>query len=146
MKSLFNHDRAQLSHRLDGLTSDRKPQWGKMDCGQMLAHVSDAVRMALGELFIKPRRSPLRLAPFRHAIIYWLPFPKGAPTAPELIQRRAEDCRREIAELRELLERFATRAGAEQWSAHPLFGQLSERDWGVLSYKHIDHHLRQFGV
>lgn len=147
MKTLFNvDDRTNLMQRLDWLAPDSKPLWGRMDCGQMLAHLADGVRMSIGELETKPKGRLLSFAPLRHAIIYWFPFPKGAPTAPELISRRAENCADEAAELKQLVERFAARAGAESWPAHPAFGRLSERDWGVLVYKHIDHHLRQFGV
>ena len=147
MRTLFNsNDRANLYHRLDGLTAESNPQWGKMDCPQMLAHIADGIRMALGELPVKAKGGPLRFPPLRYAIIYWLPFPKGAPTAPELLARRAADCHRETAELKELMERCAACAGTAEWAEHPAFGQLSERDWGALMYKHIDHHLRQFGV
>src|SRR5262245_13940565 len=111
MRSLFNSDdRANLCHRLDGLTQNSKPQWGKMDCPQMLAHIADGIRMALGELPVQSKGGPLRFAPLRHAIIYWLPFPKGAPTAPELLERRVEDCSREIADLKDLIERCAASA------------------------------------
>ncbi len=147
MKSLFNNnDRSHLSERLDALTEESKPQWGKMSCEQMLAHVADGIRMALGELPVQSRSGPLRFRPLRHAIIYWLPFPKGAPTAPELLARSAEDCMCEVIDIKSLLERFAARDEIQEWPEHPAFGQISRRDWGVLIYKHIDHHLRQFGV
>jgi len=148
MKTLFNgDDRKDLERRLDRLVHSSSPRWGRMDCGQMLAHLTEAMRMGLGELPVRGRKGgPLRFPPLRHAIIYWLPFPKGAPTAPELIARRAGDCVLETAEIKTLMERFAARAGAAKWAEHPAFGPLSERDWGVLGYKHIDHHLRQFGA
>ena len=107
MKSVFHQaDRLALARRLDAITSASTPRWGRMDSRQMLAHLSDGVRMALGELAVQPRGGPLRFPPLRHAIIYWLPFPKGAPTAPELLARRAEDCDAERAALKHLLERL----------------------------------------
>jgi hypothetical protein len=51
-----------------------------------------------------------------------------------------------VIDIKSLLERFAARDEIQEWPAHPAFGQLSRKDWGVLVYKHIDHHLRQFGV
>ena len=147
MKSLFNYDdRSNLAERLDNLTEESKPQWGKMNCEQMLAHVADSIRMALGELPVQSKGGPLRFRPLRHAIIYWFPFPKGAPTAPELLERNAEDCTCEVMDIKSLLERFAARDEIQEWPEHPAFGQLSRKDWGVLGYKHIDHHLRQFGA
>ena len=86
MQSVFRQDdRLALAHRLDSLAATKAPLWGRMDCPQMLAHLSDGVRMAMGELDVAPRPGPLRFPPLRHAIIYWLPFPKGAPTVPELL-------------------------------------------------------------
>ena len=147
MKSLFHSaDRLRLKRRLDELKQDTKATWGRMDCQQMLAHLSDGIRMALGELPVRSRGGPLRFPPLRHAIIYWLPFPKGAPTAPELLARRAESCKLETAALKTLMERFAARTGTGPWPEHPAFGRLTEQDWGALVHKHIDHHLRQFGV
>jgi hypothetical protein len=126
MKSVFHQtDRLVLSHRLDAVTGASTPRWGRMDSRQMLTHLTDSVRMALGELAVKPRPGPLRLPPIRHAIIHWLPFPRSAPTAPELL---------------------AALEGAREWPEHPTFGRLRSRDWGVLTHRHVDHHLRQFGA
>ena len=102
MRTVFNlADRLELSRRLDALILEATPRWGRMDCPRMLAHLSDGVRMARGELSVSARGpGALRLRPVRHALIYWLPWPKGAPTAPELIARRAADCQEERAELK----------------------------------------------
>ena len=109
MRTVFNlADRLTLARRLDALALETAPRWGRMDCPQMLAHLTDGVRMALGELPVSGRGpGALRLRPVRHALIYWLPWPKGAPTAPELIARRATDCQEELADLKHLLERLA---------------------------------------
>jgi hypothetical protein len=148
MSTVFNlADRLNLSRRLDALDPAAAALWGRMDCPQMLAHLTDGVRMALGELPIATKGpKALRLAPIRHAVIYWLPFPKGAPTAPELLTRRATDCQAECAELKHLLERMAAMEGAREWPEHPAFGRLTSRDWGTLVHRHVDHHLRQFGA
>jgi hypothetical protein len=148
MKSVFNlDDRLALARRLDALAPSTAPLWGRMDCLQMLAHLSDGVRMAIGELDVTTKGpSALRIPPIRHAVIYWLPFPKSAPTAPELMARRATDCGTERAELKHLIERMGAMEGAREWPEHPAFGRLNSRDWGTLIHRHIDHHLRQFGA
>ena len=46
----------------------------------------------------------------------------------------------------ELVQRVGARKGATDWPEHPAFGVMSERDWGVLGFKHVDHHFKQFGV
>jgi hypothetical protein len=148
MSTVFNlDDRLTLARRIDALPIDASPRWGRMDCPQMLAHLSESVRMALGELVITTRGPrPLRLRPIAVAVIHWLPFPKSAPTAPELLTRRATDCRAECADLKHLLERLAAMEGARDWPEHPAFGRLNSRDWGTLVHRHVDHHLRQFGA
>jgi hypothetical protein len=147
MKSAWQKEaRQDLLTRLDQLTPDAKGRWGKMNCYQMLAHIADAVRMPLGELKTKPKKTPLRFAPVKKLIIYVLPFPKGAPTAPELIARTEGDWNKEAVAVKELLARFAELQNQETWPEHPAFGKLSKKDWGALVYKHIDHHFRQFGV
>ena len=148
MSTVFNlDDRLTLARRLDALSASATPLWGRMDCLQMLAHLSDGVRMSLGELLVTgkgPRA--LRVPPIRHAVIHWLPFPKSAPTAPELVSRRAVDHEAERADLKHLLERIGAMEGAREWPEHPAFGHLNSRDWGTLTHRHVDHHLRQFGA
>ena len=148
MRTVFNlDDRLTLAKRIDTLAANAPARWGRMDCPQMLAHLSESVLMALGELEILTKGPrALRLAPIRHAVIHWLPFPKGAPTAPELLTRRATNCQAEGADLKHLLERLAAMEGAREWPDHPAFGRMTSRDWGTLSYRHVDHHLRQFGA
>ncbi|MBX7222464.1 MAG: DUF1569 domain-containing protein [Blastocatellia bacterium] len=147
MPSLWNaSERAELLQRIDSLRAEGKPQWGTMSCKEMLAHLCDSMRMALGELQVKPKSGPMQMKAVRHAIIYWLPFPKGAPTAPELIKRKPQGWKQEADDLKDLIQRLADHANWTSWPPHPIFGDLSGQDWGVLSYKHIDHHLKQFGA
>jgi len=148
MASLWNNDaRAALQGRMRQLTPDAQPRWGKMNCPQMLAHLNDSVRMAIGDLPVRSVGGPLRYPPLRELLIYVLPMPKGVPTAPELIAR-VDRARwdEEAGAFPLLLERFAARGQEAVMPTHPAFGVLSRRAWGVLTHRHIDHHLRQFGV
>jgi hypothetical protein len=138
--------RAELLARAVRLPKDAAPRWGTMSAGDMLAHLSESLKMALGQLPVASRSKLLRFPPLRHAIIYWLPFPKGAPTAPELRARTTTDWDGEIATLGSLLATFASRTIDGPWVEHAAFGALTGEDWGVLIYRHMDHHLRQFGV
>ena len=134
-----------LAARLVGLDAGKQALWGQFNCQQMLAHVADGLRMSLGELKVQPKNTPLRYWPLKQLIIFWLPFPKGAPTAPELVARPAQSIDEERDSINQLMRGFRDRDGQAPWPAHPAFGQLDEVSWGVLMYKHIDHHLRQFG-
>jgi len=78
--------RQELLDRLERLTPETPARWGKMNAPQMLAHVADWMLMAKGELKAAPKKRPLRYPVIKQLAIYWLPFPKGVPTAPELIR------------------------------------------------------------
>ena len=147
MKTMFNaDDRASMLSRIDMVSSGARPRWGKMNAELMLAHLVESARMAIGEIAPKPKALPLRYFPLKQLIVYWLPFPKGAPTAPELLPKETGTADRSKSELARLLRLFAERANATEWPEHPAFGKMSRQAWGVLMYRHYDHHLRQFGV
>lgn len=138
--------RESLITRLEKLRPDSPAQWGKFNAPRMLAHVTDWMRMAAGELTTAPRGGFLRFGPVKRLAIYYLPFPKGVPTAPELLARAPEEWPAECGVLRTYLEQFETRHRAIGFPEHPAFGNLSAEAWGVLGYRHTDHHFRQFGV
>ena len=147
MKTIWNAaDRLQLHDRLTALRPDAIRRWGTMSTAQMTAHLSDSLRMVLGDLPCTPKKLPLRFPPLKQLIVYWLPWPEGAPTAPELISRAPASLPAEIAEVASLLERLARQPAGTAFPDHPAFGRLSRRAWGVLVYRHMDHHLTQFGV
>ena len=138
--------RAELCERIGRLTPEASRRWGSMSAPQMVAHLVDSLRMAFGELPVASKHLPLRYTPIKQLVIYWLPFPKGAPTAPELISRVPTDWRGDCASLLMLVDSFAARARSSRWPDHPAFGALTGNQWGVLIYRHMDHHLKQFGV
>ena len=139
--------RASIAARAQRVTADAKPGWGTMNASAMMAHINDSLRMALGDLPVKSKNLPLRYKPIRKLFIYYLPMPKGAPTAPELIARCAnavlED---EKCAFADLMARCAAVNPATSLGEHPAFGDLSYDEYGALIAKHTDHHLRQFGV
>jgi hypothetical protein len=147
MESLWKKSsREKLSTRLYRLTPDTPAQWGRMNASQMLAHLSDAMRMATGELKVTLRKTPFRHPVIKHLIIYGPPFPKGVPTSPELLERQMTDWNGEREELLRLIDEFAAQPETKMLPPHPAFGKMNRRLWGALTYKHIDHHFRQFGV
>lgn len=149
MKSAFDPSvRDELLARLDRLTPDARARWGSFTATRMLAHLNDALRLAVGELDVRVRRNILANPVGRWVAIYVIPWPKGARTARELLERGRGDVTfaTERAMLHDLMGKFAARRGALSWPPHPLFGAMRERDWGALTWRHTDHHLRQFGV
>ena len=144
---LDENDRAEICNRLRSLTVSSKRVWGSMDVVGMLQHLRLSARMALGELPVPSANKRIfQLFPLKHLILYVFPFPKGAPTATELKPVAAESFEEERAAVLELTERIAVWAPEGGAPAHPLFGPLTWKEWGVATYKHTDHHLKQFGV
>ena len=148
MRSILNEpDRAEISRRVRSLSSSSTRRWGSMDVVSMLQHLTLSARMTLGELTVpSSNKRAFQMFPLKHLIIHVLPFPKSAPTAPELKPGAAASFEDERAALLELLERIGTGPTDGSGPAHPLFGPMTWREWGVTTYKHADHHLRQFGV
>ena len=147
MKSLWNPQlREELVDRVARLTPDRRAKWGRMTCPQMVVHITDAFRMYCGEIEAGITRTPIQYFPLKHAFLYLLPMPKNAPTARELKSRVPGEWDAEMDLLRTALARFADQPTRTDWPLHRIFGRMSARAYGVLAYKHTDHHLRQFGV
>jgi hypothetical protein len=148
MGSILNDsDRTSLINRMSSLTASTPARWGKMNVVAMLRHLGLSARMATGDLAVASvNKRPFQIFPLKHLLLYVLPFPKGAPTATELYPGEAESFDEERALLLNLLEQIAAGPHDGPGPAHPLFGPLSRREWGVVTYKHVDHHLKQFGA
>jgi hypothetical protein len=144
---LNDADRAAIRQRIDTVTSTSVPRWGQMDAKVMLAHLKLSALMALGDLPVacKSKRA-FQVFPLKHLILHVAPFPKSAPTAPELLPTDAASIEAIRSELVSLMERIGSGPREGDGPVHPLFGRLSFREWGVATYKHADHHLRQFGA
>lgn len=150
MKSIFDSTACnEVISRINNLTSNSKAEWGKMNVSQMLAHLSQALRSASGELNLKRRISGKLFGTFvkNRILADDKPFGKGAPTDNSYKitdERNFED---EKANVISLLERFSKAGlGAVTKHPHPFFGDMTSAEWDTLVMKHLDHHLRQFGV
>lgn len=139
----------RLKVRLSRVQPDTSRRWGRMSAHQMICHLSDAFRFALGEREGTPVRFPLPPGVVRFvALRLPLPWPKGAPTMREMDQSLEgtppRDFLADREELAALMDRFAAATGG--WPPHPVMGKMSRQDWSRWGYLHADHHLRQFGA
>ena|ERR1700733_12129299 len=149
MKSLFDRSAVvEIKQRLSALHPGSERGWGKMDAAQALAHCSAAMEMALGDA-LPPRLLIGRIIGplFRSAYSSEKPMQPGSPTHPSLVVSNQRDFARERERLAGLVDRFSV-SGSEGCTTHPhpFFGKLTPAEWGTGMYKHLDHHLRQFGV
>jgi len=138
--------RYELLQRMERLSPEATPLWGRMNAPQMLAHLAKWMEMAEGRLETAEVKRPIRYPPLKQLVVYFLPWPKGVPTAPELKCRDLFDWDKEYAAVRQLIHSFEKRDPKAPWPVHPAFGKLTSRAWGVLGYRHTDHHFRQFGI
>jgi Protein of unknown function (DUF1569) len=147
MKTIWDVSaRDELRERIGRLSPTANRLWGKMSAPEMIAHLVESMRMANGEIAVPSKKLPLRFTPIKQFVIFVAPFPKGAPTAPQLIGRSAVDWPSECGTLCRGMDQFAERGRSAALPEHPAFGKLTARAWGRLIYRHMDHHLRQFGV
>lgn len=139
---------AAVLARIDALRADSPRQWGKMEIAQMLRHCQQPLRVALGELPLK--RSLIGVLFGRMAkrqLLADQPWKHGQPTAPEFVVRAPCDFATEKSALRALVERFGSGGpGVLTKLPHPFFGPMTADEWQTLQWKHLDHHLRQFGA
>ena len=149
MKNLFEPETAsEVIARIDKLQPTAVRHWGKMDAAQMMAHCSITLDIASGRLNL-PRLLLGRLvAPFFKSIYTdEKPFRKNGPTGKELVVADQRDFAREREQLKVKLLEFHKGGEARcTRHPHPFFGSLTPQAWSRGMYKHLDHHLRQFGV
>ena len=147
MKALWQNDaREEILGRIRSLPADRTPRWGRMNAPQMIAHVSDQLRMALGDVSARRGAGMTSVWPMNYLMIYVVPWPKGAKGPFEAFTTKPSAWDSDRESLVALIDRFCDKKQQVQWPEHPLFGKLSGKDWASLSYKHFCHHLRQFGA
>lgn len=136
---------SSLLNRLNGLRADSRGQWGKMSVDQMLRHVNEALESVLGRVQPVKVNTPLPKAVLRFMVLN-APWPKGAPTNPRFLATDTHDFNTELTRCRRLIAEVVARPIDQIGANHPVLGRLTGRAHSRLHAKHLDHHLRQFGV
>jgi Protein of unknown function (DUF1569) len=150
MKNLFEAAWVEeVKERMAQLRPDSERLWGTMNPAQALAHCSRGIELAVGDR-IPPR---LLLGRIIGRIVKPMalgndePMRRNSPTVKGLVVQDERDLVVERQRLREMIDRFVA-GGPGGCTKHPhsFFGRLTPEEWATLMYKHLDHHLRQFGV
>jgi len=150
MKNLFEATTAkEVKERIGRLGPNSQRLWGKMTAAQAMAHCAKTMEWAVGDSY-EPRMFIGRIVgPLIRSQVLRDENPKGrnAPTARSLVVTDERDLRRECTRLSALVDRFFE-GGPRGCTKHPhtFFGKLTPEEWARLMYKHLDHHLRQFGA
>jgi hypothetical protein len=149
MKNLFDKDTyKEIINRINALTPQVQRQWGKMSVAQMLAHSKEAFKVPLSDKKMPRMFIGLLLGwAFKKKLYNDEPWKRNLPTAPNFIIKDERDFEKEKQELLGLINQFYN-GGPENVGRfpHPMFGTFTKEQWGKAMYKHLDHHLMQFGV
>lgn len=147
IKNLFDPAVKQdIINRINSLNPQSQRQWGKMNVAQMLAHVQLPIKIAYGTHTPKGSFLLRLIGPlFKSKLWDNKPYKQGLPTDPTFVMSENEkDFEKEKSALLELVGRFSETAIVGE--KHPIFGRLTKENWSKATWKHIDHHLKQFGA
>lgn len=147
LPSIFDSSTTQKHlERLEKLTANTKPQWGKMNAPQMLAHLNVAYASSAGPK--KGFMTRLMMKMFvKNIVVGEKPYAKNSRTAPEFIIADERVFEKEKANLISNIKDIEAK-GSSYFSGkeNPAFGVLTTQEWSNLFYKHIEHHFEQFGI
>lgn len=149
MNSLFDHNSVlEIKNRILLLQANSPAKWGKMNVAQMLAHCTGGLKMAAGDIHLPRLFIGKLIGPFLKSSYYNnLPFPKNIQTDKALVITDARNFELEKQELLLLLDKFHHGGPTNcTKTPHPFLGKFTPEQWSKGMYKHLDHHLRQFGV
>lgn len=142
-------DAKTIKNRILSLEISSQPLWGKMSVSQMLAHCNVTYEMAYEDIHPKPNaliRFIMKLF-IKPGVVNETPFKKNGQTAPQFIIKDSKDFEKERNRLISYIEK-TQELGADYFDGKEShsFGKLSTKEWNNMFYKHLDHHLTQFGV
>ena len=149
-KNLFNETEAQETiGRINALTPETQPQWGKMNVSEMLAHCNVAYELTYTDKHPKPKGLQKFLVKLfaKNIVVGPKPYKKNLRTAPVFLITDERDFETEKKRLIEHIEKTQKLGSAHfnNKESHA-FGALTDSEWNTLFSKHLDHHLTQFGV
>jgi hypothetical protein len=150
MNSIFTDENHQdILNRINNLTDTTQAKWGKMDVGQMLKHCQLPIHIALEHTVMTTKANGFKKIVFKlfKPMMYndkpWRP---NMQTPKEFVVTDAQVFATEKENLITLLKTFNLKKENTNWPEHPLFGHFTTAQRGQMQYKHLDHHLKQFGV
>ncbi|MGV6830866.1 MAG: DUF1569 domain-containing protein [bacterium] len=147
MKSFFEDGvYEEITNRINKLEANTNPEWGKMGVGQMLFHCQMPLSIILEKETYGVKPNWLVNLLFKKSMYSDKLWRKNLPTAPGFRITDTKDFETEKQVITNLIDELHGHREREDWQPHPAFGKLTKEQWGKMQYKHLDHHLRQFGV
>ncbi|WP_298514415.1 DUF1569 domain-containing protein [uncultured Kordia sp.] len=151
MKSLFDESaHEEIQQRIESLTVESSPSWGKMSVAQMCTHCQKPLEVAMGSLKLSGKKPG-----FMKRLVFKIYKPlmyndkawsQNLPTVRDFIISDERELTAEKGKLAALVTSFHGHKEAKEWPLHPMFGKFTHEQWGKMQYKHLHHHLSQFGA
>lgn len=150
MKKYIHEDTTyqEVLERLDRVKAEMTPKWGKMNPAQMLRHCAEAQDVMNGD---KALKVPFYIKMFKgfikKMVLSEKPYKEGIPTAGQYKIDSNEDFETQKQRFIQALEKFRSQSSEEvEKHVHAMFGKMTKEEKSWATYKHLDHHLKQFGV
>ena len=147
MKSLFEESTLdKVLDRINTINAETTPVWGKMNSGQMFAHNVIPFEVVL------EKRPPINKPNFLMKLLFKKMmyndrlFKKNMPTSSTFLIKEDKNFEDEKQRLVSNIKEVFNQRNKDNWPSHPMFGEFTSDQIGKMLYKHMDHHLRQFGV
>lgn len=147
MKSIFTPEtHKEILNRIENLNEKAQPSWGKMTVAQMASHCQPPLNVMLQKKDYGLKPNWLVKTFFKKAMYNDKPWRKNMPTPKRFQVIEQKDFNTEKQELLNLIQELHTHKDKTNWQSHPVFGDFTKDQWGKMQYKHLNHHLSQFGV
>lgn len=150
MKSLFDTETYQeIIDRIEKLNENSTPNWGEMSVGQMLTHCQKPLEVANGTLQLNTKIGffkKLVMKAFKPLMYNDKSWQKNLGTVQEFKITELKTFQEEKEKLVKTITAFSNKKDTNNWPEHPFFGTFNTEQWGKMQYKHLNHHLTQFGV
>lgn len=151
MKSLFDaNTHEEVLNRIENLTPESMPSWGRMSVGQMCTHCQKPLELSMGKIALTGKKpgfmKRLVFKIYKPLMYNDKPWTQNLPTVRDFLITDERELATEKAKLAELITEFHNYKDTAEWPAHPMFGKFTNEQWGKMQYKHLHHHLSQFDV
>lgn len=135
--------------RINQLSTSTQPNWGKMSVDQMLAHCNVTYEMIYDDIHPKPNvfmKFILKML-VKNMVVNEAPYKKNNQTAPQFIIKEAKNFEIEKKRLIDYITK-TQQLGESHFDSKEShsFGALNKIEWNNMFFKHLNHHLTQFGV
>lgn len=147
MESIFNTETFNtILNRIENLDKNTRAVWGKMSVSQMMYHCQGPLNIMLQKKDYGLKPNWLIKIFVKKSLYSDQPYRKNLPTIPAFKIVEDKNFKTEKKTLVDLIYELHQQKDKETWQAHPVFGKFTNEQWAKMQYKHLDHHLKQFGV